>query len=169
MSVSSLSLVKKTYGENEHEQWEYTVPPYDDLNRRDARSLVFHLLYAAEAFDYEESLSALVDNFNRGFNIEIPASSDVVSTVQAIIDGRELLDKTYEPFLANWRPERISIITKLILRFGTWELLHTATDPRIVINESIELTKCFAEEDAYKFVNGILDKVAKNLQPPATT
>jgi transcription antitermination protein NusB len=47
------------------------------------------------------------------------------------------------------------------LLFAVWEFKNTETDARIIINEAIELAKCFAEEDAYRFVNGILDPVSK--------
>ncbi len=140
---------------------EPTLISYDDLSRRDVRSLIFHLLYAADSFDYQESLPSIVDHFNHGFNLEIPHESEVFQVAQTIIDARDELDAVYTPLLANWRLERVSTITKLLLRFGIWELLHTNMDPRIVINEAIELAKCFAEEGAYRFVNGILDRVAK--------
>jgi len=138
---------------------------YNDLSRREVRSLIFHLLYAAEMFDYQESLKAIVDNLNRGFNLDISCDSKVFTTAQAIINDRLLLDKIYQPLLTNWRFERVSVCTKLILRFGIWELLNTSLDQRIIINEAIELTKCFAEKGAYRFVNGILDRVAQERLP----
>lgn len=134
---------------------------YDDLSRREVRSLIFHLLYAMEAFDYQESLAAIVDNFNRGFNLNIPADSEVVHVTQAIITARDELDELYKPLLANWRFDRLGISTKLILRFAIWELKNSDIDSRIVINEAVELAKCFAEADSYRFINGILDKIAK--------
>jgi len=134
---------------------------FNDLARRDVRSLIFHLLYVAEAFDYQESLETIIDNFNRGFQVDISRDSKVFLVTQAIINDRSLIDQIYQPLLTNWRLERVSVCTKLILRFGIWELLNTTTDQRIVINEAIELTKCFAEEGAYRFVNGILDRIAK--------
>jgi len=138
---------------------------YNDLSRRDMRSLIFHLLYAVEMFDYQESLEAIVDDFNRGFNLDISCDSKVFTIAQAIINDHLLLDKIYQPLLTNWRIERVSVCTKLILRFGIWELLNTSLDQRIIINEAIELTKCFAEEGAYRFVNGILDRVAQEKVP----
>jgi transcription antitermination protein NusB len=146
---------------------EIPVIAYQDLSIRDMRSLAFHFLYAAESFDYQESLDAIVDNFNRGFDLAIPLDSDLVATVQAIIDRRDELDEVYKPFLDNWRFERVSTAVKLILRFAVWELGQQKNDPRIIINEAIELTKAFAEKDAYRFVNGILDRVAKSPQPNA--
>jgi N utilization substance protein B len=153
-----------TTEENMLPEKEQEIKSYDDLSRRDVRSLVFHLLYAAEAFDYQESLQSLVDNFNRGFDLDIPFDSELVTVASAIINSREELQTMYEPYLSNWRVERVSVCTKLILFFGIWELKNTTTDTRIVINEAIELAKCFAEEDSYRFVNGILDSIAKDLR-----
>ena len=140
------------------------IKSYDDLSRRDVRSLVFHLLYAAEAFDYQESLQSIIQNFNRGFGLDIPFDSELATVVEAIIQDRENLQKIYEPYLSNWRVDRVSICTKLILLFGIWELKNTETDTRIIINEAIELAKCFAEEDAYRFINGLLDSICKDLR-----
>lgn len=148
---------------------EQTMPiVYDDLSRRDVRSLIFHFLYAAEAFNYEESVQSIIDNFNRGFDLNVPLDGEIFNVVNTIITKREELEKIYEPYLANWRSERVSICTKLILLFAIWELKYTETDTRIVINEAIELAKCFAEEDAYRFVNGILDPVSKELRKEST-
>ena len=151
------SLKDTVLQENEH-----PIISYDDFSRRDVRSLVFHFLYAAEAFDYQESLQSIVDNFNRGFNLDVPFDGELFKVVDSIINSRHELEKIYVPFLSNWRTERVSVCTKLILLFGIWELKNTDTDARIVINEAIELAKCFAEEDAYRFVNGILDPISKD-------
>lgn len=134
---------------------------YAELSRRDIRSLIFHLLYAAESHEYNTPLLTIVDNLNRGFDLDIPFESEAVQVAQAVIDQREMLDAQYAGLLANWRPDRVSVCTKLILRLGFWELLNTDIDSRIIINEAIELAKCFAEDDAYRFVNGLLDRAMK--------
>lgn len=134
---------------------------YTNLSRRDVRSLMFHLLYAAESFDYQSSLNAIAENLSRGFNIEIPLQSDAVLQAERIMEDREKLDQAMSPFLSNWRLERIGVCTKLVLRMALWELQQEETPATVVINEAIELAKCFAEKDAYKFVNGVLDEFAK--------
>ena len=151
-------VVDETEQEIESDQRSFS---YDDLSRREVRGLIFHLLYAAEAFDYQESLPSIVENFNHGFDLSIPMESEVVKTARDIIEKRDKLDELYKALLTNWRFERVGVCTKLILRFAVWEIYYTQTDARIIINEAVELTKCFAETDAYRFVNGILDKVAK--------
>ncbi len=134
---------------------------YAELSRRDLRSLIFHLLYAAESHEYHTALISIVDSLNRGFDLDIPFESEAVAVARQVIDQRDALDAQYAGLLANWRPDRVSVCTKLILRLALWELLNTDTDPRIVMNEAIELAKCFAEDDAYRFVNGLLDRAVK--------
>lgn len=134
---------------------------YNDLSRRQIRALIFHLLYAAEAHDYQTSLDSITLNLSRGYAVEIPLDSLAFLSAEAVIENRHDLDQKIMPFLHNWRFERIGCCTMLILRYAMWELFYTDTAPNIVINEAVELAKCFSEKDAYKFVNGILDEAVK--------
>lgn len=136
---------------------------YDDLSRREVRSLIFHLLYAIDCFDYDASLQSITENFNSGFELAIPANSEVFNIANEVVKKRVELDEAIKPLLHNWRFDRIGLCTKLILRLALWELQYTKTSANIVMNEAIELAKCFAEKDAYKFVNGILDEAVKKM------
>ncbi len=138
-----------------------------ELNKRDTRALVFHLLYAMDSFDYTISLESVADNFNRGFNYTIKTTDQVFLEAQAIIADREKLDTEIKPLLDNWRYERLGVCTRLIMRLALWEFTNTDTQPTIIINEAIELAKCFAELDAYKFINGVLDEWVKRNKPEA--
>ncbi|HEV2601425.1 MAG TPA: transcription antitermination factor NusB [Candidatus Babeliales bacterium] len=135
---------------------------YAELSRRDIRSLIFHYLYAMDSLSYEDSLESIVDMLNRGFDLDVPLDSEVVVITQAIIDQRDQLDQQMVPFLHNWRLERVGLATKLILRLAFWELDQKDVVHNIIINEAIELAKCFAEKDAYKFINGVLDEAVKS-------
>lgn len=130
-------------------------------SRRDVRSLIFHLLYAMEAFDYTEPLSEIIYLFNRELQTGIPEKGEVETVVQAVVDQRNELDDKIRPLLANWRLERLGCSTRLILRLAIWEMENEDTASTVIINEAIELSKAFSEKDAYKFVNGILDEAAK--------
>ena len=146
---------------------ENSILSYEKLSRREIRSVIFHLLYAMETFDYEVSMGQIVDSFNRGFSLDIPFDSEACKVAQAVIDAREKLDEVIKPLLINWRFDRIGVCTKLILRLAVWELLNTEEPHNIIINEAIELAKCFSETDAYKFINGILDEAVKVIRPQA--
>ena len=132
-----------------------------DLTVTEQRSLIFHLLYALDAFDYDISLETLCDNFKLGFGVIIPTDSNVFKTTLAVSDDRDEIDKQIMPLIENWRFDRLGLATKLILRFGVWELQSTDTDSAVIINEAVELAKCFAEKDAFKFINGILDEYTR--------
>lgn len=131
-----------------------------EYSRVQVRSLIFHLLYMIEEHDYAVSLQSIIDVVNRGYDQDIPLDGEIAQASQFIVEHREQLDVIIQSFLEHWKLDRLGLCTRLILRLGTWELLKTDTPSSIVINEAIELSKDFAEKDAYKFVNGILDKIA---------
>ncbi len=132
-------------------------------SRREFRSLTFHLLYAMDSFGYDISLEALIDQFNKGFELDIPSEGEVVTMVSGVLKDQQELDIFLVPLFSNWRLERIGCCTHLILRMALWEMMNTDTAPTIIINEAIELAKCFSEKDAYKFINGVLDQAVKRL------
>ena len=61
--------------------------------------------------------------------------------------------------------KEVDLVEKGILRLGCFELKNRIDIPyRVVINEAIELTKTFGAEEAHRFVNGTMDKLAGNLR-----
>ena len=77
--------------------------------------------------------------------------------------GNEL-DKHFRPFLDRPLAE-MTPIELTILRIGSYELAHRMDVPtRVIINESVELTKAFGATDGHRYVNGILDKVARKVR-----
>ena len=75
------------------------------------------------------------------------------------------IDPLIEASTEHWRPARMAIIDRLIIRLAVYEFLHAPeTPPTVVINEALELAKTFSAEDAVKFVNGILDGIKRRLE-----
>ena len=61
--------------------------------------------------------------------------------------------------------ESVDPVERAILRIGTFELVHQLDVPyKVVINESVELSKVFGAEQGHKYVNGVLDKVARQVR-----
>jgi len=59
-------------------------------------------------------------------------------------------------------------VDRNILRLGCFELIHLEDiPPKVTINEAIELAKKYGDLESAKFVNGILDSIAKNDAPPS--
>lgn len=63
---------------------------------------------------------------------------------------------------SKWRKERIDIIDKTILKIALYEMLcDPQVPPAVAINEAVELGKKFSSAVAYRFINGLLDRVRK--------
>jgi N utilization substance protein B len=63
----------------------------------------------------------------------------------------------------------LSPVEHAILLIGAYELKHRPEIPyRVVINEAVELAKGFGGTEGFKYVNGVLDKLASQLRPPET-
>ncbi|WP_130537562.1 transcription antitermination factor NusB [Thiomicrorhabdus indica] len=84
--------------------------------------------------------------------------------LENIIELHEEVDANYAEFLDR-KVERLDPVERAILRIGSYELQHQIATPyKAVINESVELAKRFGAEESHKFINGVLDKVAKQLR-----
>ena len=74
------------------------------------------------------------------------------------------LEATLEPLLDR-KLSDLDPIERTLLRMGTFELAHRPDVPyKVVINEAVALTKKFGATDGHKYINGVLDKVARELR-----
>ena len=86
---------------------------------------------------------------------------------RAILSGVLEKQKQIDPLIqkalpADWPLSRIETLLRSILRAGVWELLAKKDVPaKVIINEYLDVTKAFFEEDEFKLVNGLLDRVAR--------
>jgi N utilization substance protein B len=72
---------------------------------------------------------------------------------------REAIDAHVERIAPQWPPRRQPGVDRGIIRLAVWELTHTSTPPKVVIDEAIELAKEFSTEQSPAFVNGVLDAI----------
>lgn len=70
------------------------------------------------------------------------------------------IDASYEPHLDRENKD-LDPVSKAVLRIASYEMLYSIEVPyKVVINEGVNLAKTYGPTDAYKFINGVLDKVA---------
>lgn len=85
--------------------------------------------------------------------------------LNSVAGQAEQLDLIFGEYLDR-HIKLINPVERTILRMATYELQTQLQIPyKVVINEAIELTKRFGAEDAHKYINGVLDKVAKQMRP----
>jgi len=134
--------------------------------RHHARESALQILYQAEIG--RRTVDEAADTF---FAHQWPNADPPDEALQqfATMLARETLERLEEvdPLIAEtterWRPERMAVIDRLILRMAICELLRGVEPPAVVINEALELARTFSSEESVKFINGMLDAVRKKL------
>ena len=88
--------------------------------------------------------------------------------VAGVLDKKKDLDGLIGKYATNWKVSRMPIMDRNILRVGTYELMWMDDVPaKVTVNEAIELAKSFGDDEASKFINGILDSVLSSEVLPA--
>ncbi|AMW32195.1 NusB antitermination factor [Fervidobacterium changbaicum] len=91
---------------------------------------------------------------------------DVERYLRNIHENKEKIDETISKYLLNWDFGRVSYIDRSILRLGAYELLYEMDVPiEVTLDEMVEIAKKYGSEESGKFVNGVLDKIAKAEAP----
>ncbi len=141
-------------------------------SRRRAREYALQALFQADMREVPvlAALNDLWSGLMDGEGIEEARApeSEEVEFAQRIVAGvaekREEIDRLIEASSTNWRLPRMPVVDRNILRMATFELLECQDIPATVsINEAVELAKKFGTSDSRGFVNGIVDRVARQL------
>ena len=127
--------------------------------RHQAREAVVGLLYAYDLGNPE--IKKFAEEILEEKKIRNKQREFALSLFKGTIDHLEAIDEVIKKHLESWEIDRLGHIEKAILRLGADELLFTELDPAIIINEAIELAKELGNDQAPKFVNGVLDAIAK--------
>lgn len=128
--------------------------------RRVARELALKFLYQSE-FNPDD-LETQIAQFCERSDTQTEINEFMKVLVEKVFAQAEEVDVLLNKFSDHWALERMSMVDRNILRLGICELVFTtATPPKVVINEAVEIAKKFGTEDSPDFINGILDKVFK--------
>ena len=135
--------------------------------RHQARELALKVLFQLES----PASEAGVDEALAYHAAEESASEQARGFARELIEGvlanRERLDQTLESASDHWRLDQMAKVDRAILRIATYEIAIARNVPvRAAINESIELAKTFSGDDAGRFVNGVLGRVAESSARP---
>jgi N utilization substance protein B len=83
--------------------------------------------------------------------------------VRTVMEQHEEIDELLRDVTTNWRLERLGAIERSVLRLATAELLIAEEPPRVVLQEAIILAERFGSEQSARFVNGVIDAVARRM------
>lgn len=137
-----------------------TIP---DMNispqaRRIARERATQFLFGLE-FTGEEWESG-IEAFFAGQPVRPAAREYATTLIRGVHEHLEELDQGIDSALENWTPERVGRIERSVLRVALYEMRFADDVPSsVAINEAIEVAKRFADENAPRFINGVLDRL----------
>ena len=131
-------------------------------SRRDARRLAIDLLYQADVTGVEP-MTVLV---GRGSEDEVdPFARELVEGVARRL---EEIDATLGSHAEGWTVKRMPAVDRAILRVGIFELTARPDVPRgAAISEAVLAAKELSTKDSGRFVNGVLGRLARELEAPA--
>ncbi len=132
-------------------------------SRRQGREQALQLLYQLEVVEAD------AEQVMKLFWANEPADPDVVEfargLVLAVQEHRERIDELISAASINWKIRRMSYVDRNVLRLGVAEFLaFDEIPPMVSLDEAIELGKTFGTTESGGFINGILDRVARNLK-----
>jgi len=81
---------------------------------------------------------------------------------EGVMENLSVCDEAIIKHLKEWDFERLGAIERATLRLASYEILFGELDSAVVINEAVEITKAFGTEQSPKFINGVLDAIAKD-------
>lgn len=147
------------------------------MTRSNARELVAHLIYEMD-YTNETPEQVIEARLEREYYSELASENEVyaerpskkqlayiTACVKGVAEHLEELDGNISKFSVGWNLSRISRFTKSAMRLAMFEILYVDDVPTgVAINECVELTRKYEEEEVVSFVNGILGSFARSLK-----
>ena len=126
-------------------------------SRHQSRERALQILFQ---YDIHGKPGVWLDEFWKQFEATDDVRTFAERLVNGVLEHKADLDMLIGKYATNWKVSRMQIVDRNILRLGAYELLWLDEVPaKVTVNEAIELAKDFGDDEAAKFVNGILDKV----------
>lgn len=132
--------------------------------RRHAREVAFRVVYQAErcADDVRAAWESV-----REEEALVPDQAELVDdVVRTLAERGSDVDDRIRKAATHWELERMAATDRSVLRTAVAELMtRQGTPARVIIDEAIEIARKYGEEESGRFVNGILDPIARALRP----
>jgi N utilization substance protein B len=135
--------------------------------RRKAREVALQLLYQLDVQGEGNPEPHLPEFWTRH-----PVDREAREFAEILIRGTKLhepkIDEMITQYAENWELDRMAVVDRNILRQGIFELLWMEDVPsKVAINEALEVAKKFSTQESSRFINGILDRIHKELRSPS--
>jgi len=136
--------------------------------RRQAREWAVQFLFQTE-FNPGNLDEALSDFWSDGEKKSQERDRVYVDEViRGVLEKQLQIDRSLKKYTDNWDVERLGALDRTVLRVAVYEMLFRSDIPPVVsINEAVEIAKAYSGKKSGRFVNGVLDRIQKELDRPA--
>jgi N utilization substance protein B len=133
--------------------------------RRKSREVALQFLYQLDLGGDDDPAPHEAEFWGRH-----PSDDETRAFAETLVRGAKgnqaKIDALIAQVTEHWDLERMAVVDRNILRLAVYELLwSTEVPPKVAINEAIEIAKKFGTQESSRFINGILDRVHKELRP----
>lgn len=126
-------------------------------SRHQAREQALQILFQ---YDIHRKPGLWLDEFWKPIQVDDDTKAFAGQIVAGVIQRKAEIDAVLAKYATNWKVSRMPIVDRNILRAGLYELFWMDDVPaKVTLDEAVKLAKSFGDEEASKFVNGVLDKV----------
>ncbi len=135
--------------------------------RREGREAAVQFLFCQE-INHDALGPESLDRFFSLRSASASVRAFATELIHGVLAALPEIDPVLDRITENYELKRLSAVDRNILRLAIYEMLHVEAIPPVVsINEAIEIAKRFGTEESGRFVNGILDRLRKELPAPA--
>lgn len=125
--------------------------------RHQARERALQILFQ---YDIHGKPGLWLDEFWKPLQADEDIKAFADQIVAGVIQRKAEIDAVLAKYATNWKISRMPIVDRNILRAGLYEFFWLDDVPaKVTLDEAVELAKSFGDEEASKFVNGVLDKI----------
>jgi N utilization substance protein B len=133
--------------------------------RRKAREVALQFLYQLEQNGASDPAPFEADFWAR-HPVDEEARTFASSLVHGAKQQQAQIDRRIVESTEHWDLDRMAVVDRNILRMAVYELLFEPGVPgKVAINEAIEIAKKFGTTESSRFINGVLDRIHKELRP----
>ncbi|AVK62924.1 transcription antitermination factor NusB [Lactobacillus sp. CBA3606] len=134
------------------------------LTRHEIREKAFQALFALNANPDADENQLYQQLLNPEGTVELEIPSYLSTLVTGVRDHQTELDTLIQPYLSQaWSLDRLAKTDLIVLRIAFFELKFADGVPaKVAVNEAIELTKTFSDDQSRKFVSGVLGKAVND-------
>ncbi|MCB0219998.1 MAG: transcription antitermination factor NusB, partial [Chrysiogenetes bacterium] len=116
-------------------------------------------------WEKQGDIRELLTQVHRGEPLGPVSEAYAATLVEGVSASRAEIDAALSSAAEKWDISRMADVDRNLLRLSTWELMFESETPvGVIINEAVTLAKRFGDKDTPSFVNGILDRVAREVR-----